>query len=277
MDSNILAEFGRSLAEALTIERPLVVLDLETTDSDTRVARIVEIAVLRIEPSGESEFRHRRVDPQAPLAPGAVATHGLTADDLAGLPPFARYAPSVARFLDGCDLAGFGIERFDIPVLHAEFRRVGIPFDLEGRNVIDALRIYHHYQPRDLAAAMRCYAGHDIRDAHSADGDVLSALEVLCGQLATHPDLPREAGNLSRDITSWRREPAWFDDHGRLIWRDNELCLNFGKYRGSTVASVVADDQQYIAWLIAEADLSAVARDALRAACIGAVPQPLMF
>ena len=275
MENQQLARFGRSLAQVLEIKRPLAVIDLETTDSDVRVARIVEIAVLRIAPSGESEFRLRRVDPQAPLAPGAIATHGLTADDLAGMPPFARYAPSVARFLDGCDLAGFGVERFDVPVLTAEFRRVGVPFDLDGRTVIDALRIFHHYQPRDLSAAVRRYAGHEIHDAHSAAGDVLSSLEVLCGQFSRHPELPRDVGELGRVVVSWRREPSWLDDDGRLLWRDGSLCLNFGKHRGRAVADVVTDDPEYLRWLIAEASLSRVVQDALRAASEGSAPQPL--
>ena len=61
----------------------------------------------------------------------------------------------MARFLKGCDFAGYNILHFDLPMLEAEFRRVGVPLGMKGREVIDVMAIYFQKEPRDLKAALR--------------------------------------------------------------------------------------------------------------------------
>ena len=178
-----LAATARALAQDLQLVRPLAVFDLETTGLNVDDARTVEIAVLRIEPPGAFASHSRRVNPGRPIPAEATAVHGITDEDVAHEPSFRDIAPRLARFLDGCDLAGFNIGGFDIPVLEAEFRRAGLVFSMEGRRIVDAQGIFHHYERRDLAAAVRFYTGRDIEDAHSAQGDLVSTLYVLRGQL----------------------------------------------------------------------------------------------
>ena len=90
----------------ITLERPLAVLDLETTGTDTKIDRIVEVSVLKLVPGGEPDHRTRRVNPGVPIPPEATAVHGITDDDVADCPAFRAIAPGLARFLDGCDLCG---------------------------------------------------------------------------------------------------------------------------------------------------------------------------
>ena len=64
--------------------------------------------------------------------------------------------------MQGCDFGGFGVQRFDMPLLMEEFRRCGIPFSLEGRSIVDGLMIFHMKEPRDLTAAYKYFCGKDL-------------------------------------------------------------------------------------------------------------------
>ena len=203
-----LAATTRALASDLQLVRPLTVFDLETTGVNVEEDRAIEIAALRIEPSGAFASHSRRVNPGRLIPAEATAVHGITDEDVAHEPSFRDIAPRLARFLDGCDLAGFNVGRFDIPLLEAEFRRAEVAFSMEGRRVVDAQGIFHHYEPRDLAAAVRFYTESDIEDAHSARGDLVSTLYVLRGQLDRYADLPRDVAALD-ELAPRRRYLVW--------------------------------------------------------------------
>jgi DNA polymerase-3 subunit epsilon len=139
----------------LRLERPLAVLDLESTGVDPARDRIVEVAVLKLTPGAEPIRFRRLVNPGVPIPPSASAVHGIRDEDVAERPRFAAVAPRLARLLVDADLAGFGLTTFDLPLLLAEFARAGIRFPLGGRAVVDVLRLYRARHPRDLAAAVR--------------------------------------------------------------------------------------------------------------------------
>ena len=140
-----------NLLGRLRITRPLVFLDLETTGLDPRVDRIVEISIMKVYPPGpdgemrEPEVRTRRVHPGIPIPPGVTAIHGITDADVALEPPFAAYARSLFEQFEGCDFAGFGVRRFDLPLLQAEFKRAGFTFELAGRHCVDGKEIFQHH------------------------------------------------------------------------------------------------------------------------------------
>jgi len=143
----------------IQLDRPLAVIDLETTGTDPKLDRIIEISALKLLPDDGHDHRTRRVNPGVPIPPEATAVHGISDDDVADCPAFRAIAPGLARFLDGCDLAGFNILNFDLRLLAAEFNRVGLVFPVAGRRIIDACRIFHQREPRDLTAAMKFYCG----------------------------------------------------------------------------------------------------------------------
>ena len=141
----------------IALDRPLAVIDLETTGTDPKCDRIVEVSVLKLTTGGEPDHRTRRVNPGVPIPPEATAVHGITDDDVADMPTFRAIAPGLARHLDGCDLAGFNVLNFDLRLLVAEYNRAGMTFPVAGRRVVDACNIYHRREPRDLTAAYRFY------------------------------------------------------------------------------------------------------------------------
>ena len=70
---------------------------------------------------------------------------------MADCPTFKEVAKEIARDIEGCDLAGFNSNRFDIPVLAEEFLRAGVDIDMMKRKFIDVQVIYHKLEQRTLA------------------------------------------------------------------------------------------------------------------------------
>ncbi len=116
---------SRVFAMSLELRRPLAFIDLESTGTSPERDRIVEIAILKLHPDGREESRCKRVNPGVPIPPDATAVHGINDADVAGAPSFANYARGVLAFLEGCDFAGFGVTRFDLPILVSACLRAG--------------------------------------------------------------------------------------------------------------------------------------------------------
>ena len=161
------------------LERPLAFFDIETTGLSTSRDRIVELALIKVHPSGDVLERVRRFNPGIPIPPEATAVHGITDADVADEEPFQRRARALAGLLEDADLAGFNIRRFDVPMLLAEFRRAEVPFDVHGRRMIDMQTIFHREERRDLSAAARFYLGREHEEAHTALGDIRTSAAVL--------------------------------------------------------------------------------------------------
>jgi DNA polymerase-3 subunit epsilon len=137
----------------LVLARPIVFLDLETTGPNPAIDRIVELSMIRVRPGGDRDALTRRVNPGVPIPAEATQVHGITDADVAGAPRFAAIAAEVVAFIGEADLAGFNVQRFDLPVLHRELATAGTRLDMTGRAVVDAQVFYNRRVPRDLAAA----------------------------------------------------------------------------------------------------------------------------
>jgi len=250
------------------LERPLVFFDLETTGLDMRYDRIVELAFIKVTPHGDVLERERRFNPGIPIPPEATAVHGISDEDVADELPFSRTANSLARLFDGCDLAGFNIRRFDIPMLVHEFQRCGVDFSLERRRIVDMQNIFHRQEPRDLSAAARFYLGREHEEAHNALGDIRTSAAVLGAQLERYPDIPHDLDGLHaycEEYAPTRTEvDRWFggEDGARVFRR--------GKHKGRPLADVALAEPDYLRWMMGADDMDeevvAVVREALSAA-----------
>jgi DNA polymerase III subunit epsilon len=246
----------------IELDRSLVVLDLETTGRRAQVDRIVEISTLKLKPDGTSKLLTRRLNPGMPIHPEATAVHGITDADVANEAPFEVIAERLEGYLNGCDLCGYNIWSFDLKILIAEFRRVGRTLPMQGRRIIDPMRIFHKREPRDLTAAMRFYRGMEHEGAHKADADVLAALLVLDGQADRYDDLPRTVAELHE----YMDYPDVVDPDGKFVRRDDgAIVVAFGKYNGEPLAVVARSDPAYLAWII-KADFSPEAKSAAQTA-----------
>lgn len=257
--------------DLMPLDRPLAVLDLEATGTAPHRDRIVEVSVLKLLPDGTKLLRHRRLNPGMPIPPEATEVHGIHDEDVAHEPEFRNIAASLAELLDGCDLAGFGILQFDLPMLRTEFERSGVEFPIEGRRILDAKSIFHQMEPRDLSAAHRFYCGEPFGAAHSAEADTLATYRVLVAQLRRYPELPHSMDDLHK--ISNPRQADFVDSEGKLIWRNSEIHFNFGKHKGVPLREVCTIDGEYVRWLIAK-DFRPDLKTVLSAALDGRFPPP---
>ena len=231
----------------LNLKNPLVFFDLETTGTNIQSDRIVEICYLKVSPNGNEESKTLRINPEMPIPAEASAVHGIYDADVADCPTFKEVAKQVAHDIEGCDLAGFNSNRFDIPVLAEEFLRAGVDIDLNRRKFIDVQVIYHKLEQRTLSAAYKFYCGKNLEDAHTAAADTHATYEVLMSQLDRYPELQNDVAFLS-DYSSYSK---FVDFAGRMIYDDKGVELfNFGKYKGMPVAEVLKRDPGYYGWML---------------------------
>ncbi len=231
----------------LILKRPLVIFDLETTGINTAADRIVEICMIKVFPEGQEEMRTYRINPEMPIPPQATAVHGISDEDVADKPTFKSLANELNNFLKECDFGGFNSNKFDFPMLVEEFYRTGIEFEVEKRRFIDAQRIFHFKEPRNLKAAYKFYCDMDLENAHSAEADTMATWAVLKAQIERYEDLPNEIDGLHR--MSGQNNLA--DLAGRFIKNDQEeILFNFGKHKGKTVKQVLKDEPGYYKWMM---------------------------
>lgn len=255
----------------LKLERPIAFIDVETTGTNPNSDRVVELSILRIQPDGKEEYKSHRVNPGMPIPAEATAVHGITDADVTNLPAFRQYAKSVRDFLEGCDIAGFNVIKFDLPCLEAEFARAGVEFSRQGRYLVDSMVIYHQREPRDLQAAYRKYCGGEMENTHVAEEDAKATAAVLDGQLEQYGDLPRDVTALCEICIPAMKN--YVDPEGKFIWVDGEVVCNFGKkYKGRKLRDIAEGDPSYLSW-IAGADFSPEIRKIAARALDGEFPE----
>lgn len=255
----------------LQLDRPLAFIDVETTGLNPYSDRIVELSILKFHPGGKEEYHSRRVNPGIPIPPEATAVHGITDEDVANEPKFGNYAKSICDFLEGCDIAGFNVIKFDLPFLEAEFFRAGVGFSRQGRYLVDSQVIYHQRDPRNLGAAYQKYCGREMENAHKAEEDAKAAAEILDGQLRMYQDLPRDVAGLC--ALCYQVGENSIDAEGKFIWVEGEAVCNFGKkHKGSRLKDIVIEDPDYLSW-IANADFSIEVKEIVIRALNGEFPE----
>lgn len=230
------------------LDRPLAVFDIESTGINPRADRIIDLAIIKIPPKGEKTIHNFRCNPGIPIPPEATAIHGISNADVASCPLFRAIAPDVYRLLENCDLGGYNIIRFDVPMLIEEFLRASINFSLTGRRLIDAQRIYHKREPRDLKAALAFYCDELFLEGHNAEADALATVRVLEGQFERYSDLPRNLDELDKYCEV--RDPSWVDRDGKLRWMNGEITINFGKKKGEKLSDLARQDPGYLRWIL---------------------------
>ncbi len=232
----------------LNLKRPIIFFDLETTGLDIAKDRIVELCYIRVEPNGNEEARSMRINPEMHIPEVASSVHGITDDDVKDCPTFADVAPQLAATFEGCDLAGFNSNRFDLPLLAEEFMKAGVNIDLSHVQAIDVQNIYHKLEKRTLAAAYKFYCGRDLENAHSALADTQATYEVLQAQLDHYPN------DLQNDVdflTEFSRMNRNIDFAGRFVYDESgKELINFGKYKGKAIKDVLSRDPGYYSWIM---------------------------
>ncbi|MBO9615721.1 exonuclease domain-containing protein [Dyadobacter jiangsuensis] len=243
----------------LHLKKPLAFFDLETTGVNIVRDRIVEISVVKALVNGETEIRTRRINPEMPIPLESSLIHGIYDEDVKDAPTFKSIAKNLASFLEGCDLAGFNSNRFDIPMLVEEFLRVGVDFDIKNRRMVDVQRIYHMMEPRNLGAAYKFYCGKTLDNAHSAEADTIATFEVLQGQIEKYQGVTitdshgKVTEPVKNDVAALHELTASkiVDFAGRMVFNDKgEEVFNFGKHNGKRVTDILKNEPSFFDWMM---------------------------
>lgn len=290
------------LTDIITLDRPLVSLDLETTGTDPKTDRIVQIGICKLYPDGKYTEWQTLVNPGVQLSaeveaffaehggtisnavlngcavcgkpPGVVVTpvaadfvtNCCTCELFTRLPSFADIAPMLYAGLSNCDLAGYNLATFDVPLLKAEFARVNAGAWTPGR-IVDGYKLVQRAHPRNLAWFVETYAGPtgDFQ-AHDALHDARQTLRGLLGFFQQHEQFPRDVQQLHDMFFVAPRDANSLDPDGKIVWRGGEACIAFGKkHNGKTLREVQALDPGYLKWIMA-GEFSGVVKEICRMA-----------
>mgnify|MGYP001189304001 FL=1 len=232
----------------LNLNKPICFFDLETTGTNPGKDRIVEIAVLKLDINNQKKEMVWRVNPECPIPDEASSVHGITDEMVKDQPIFKQISKEIYNFIEGCDLGGYNIDKFDLPLLVEEFIRSGIDVSSFVKvKTVDVQTIFFKKEPRDLSSALKFYCNKDHGNAHTALDDTIATYEVLLSQLDKYNDLEPSVDFLS---TLTRRNKN-IDFAGRIIEDDNgDAIFNFGKHKGKKVKEVLTKEKGYYSWMM---------------------------
>jgi len=230
----------------LQLTKPLAFIDLETTGINLATDRIIEIAIIKVLPDGKRSIKRKLINPGMPIPKQSSDVHGITDEMIKDAPAFKDVAHELKQMLDGCDIAGYNSNRFDIPLLVEEFLRADVDFDMKGRRLLDVQNIFHKMEQRTLSAAYKFYCNKNLDGAHGAEVDASATHEILIAQLERYPDLGTSIDSVLKLIG----EEAIVDFARRFIMENGVEIFNFGKYKGKAVADVLKSEPQYYDWMM---------------------------
>jgi DNA polymerase III subunit epsilon len=243
----------------LNLKVPLCFFDLETTGTNISQDRIIEIAIIKVMPTGEVIRKATIVNPTIPIPAESTAIHGISEEDVKDKPTFKDIAKEYARFLEGADLSGFNILKFDVPVLVEEFLRAGVDFDYSRKKIIDVQKIFHLMEKRNLSAAYQFYCNKELEDSHTAEADTQATMEVLFAQLERYENKPvtdglgHPLGVIRNDMDELNKLTSSnaVDLAGRMVLNEKgEAVFNFGKHRLKGVLAVLKQEPSYYDWMM---------------------------
>lgn len=286
------------MKDLLTLDRPLIVLDCETTGLDVQAARIVELGFQLFEGAfpGDGPKKEWRslVNPGVPIPADATKVHHLTDVDVTGCrvcdrpralhlqppvgtignptqecsgfrpwPAFAQLASNLAKGFSDCDFAGKNV-RYDLRVLSAEFARAGVAWSCVDARILDVDRLEQLGEPRHLSDLYRKHVGRELDGAHQALADVRATTEVIAAQLTKYAKLPRDLRRLHE--LQW---PGWIDSEGKFRFVGSVPCFSqWGKYAGRPMREA---DVGYWDFILSK-DFSADVKALASAAKLGEYP-----
>jgi DNA polymerase III subunit epsilon len=257
--SAVVALYGK--IAGFEFDRPIVFLDCEATDKNPQIAKIIEVAAIKIFPDGrEAERFQTLVNPLQGIPDEVRELTGITDEDIHDAPPWSQVARPFLAFVDGAYICGFGAQDYDIPLLWAECHRARENWEIELSTVLEVANLYKKMEPRTLAAAVAWYLGGNLKDAHRAMNDAEALLQVLPAMLVRYEGMI--PGNF-RELAGFCAYDRRLDIAGKIILNEEGVpVFNIGDQKGVPVAK----NTKFSEWMLGKADFSENTKQVIRAA-----------
>lgn len=236
----------------MKIEKPIVFFDIESTGINTSRDRIVELQMVKVTESGEEEWYSKFNPHPIAISDEAASVHGISNEDVMDAPKFEDRANEILQFIEGCDLAGYNIQNFDVPMLFEEFFRAGVLFDWRKYRLLDAYALWTYFEPRTLTGAVERFLGEKLENAHSAKWDVDATKRVFFRQMELYGFAPNDFD----EVIEKSKKDNRIDLTGKFVKKDNTVFYGFGKYNGKSVKEINAVDPGYLDWIANKSELS---------------------
>jgi len=233
-------------------DKTIVWLDLETTGVDISNDKIVQVAAIRVSPNGKIAKRTWMVNPGIPIPPEATAIHGITDEMVKDEPTFDRIASTVSTAISDHVVAGYNIDRFDLPLLRREMYDAGVRFHKDQDTVtLDVMKLVGKMFSRKLGAMYERYLGEELVGGHDAYEDAKATMLLLGAMIKQEDSIPEDIDSIREFYYDEQRDQNnHYDCTGKLIKNEEgRVCFNFGKHKGVPVDQ----EESYAKWMINKA------------------------
>ncbi len=237
----------KGLLQKIGLKTDLVCFDLETTELDTSLAKIVEISLTKLMLNGEIRKMYHLINPGKNLTEGVVAIHGIDNTMVADKPYFISVAKEVFDFIGDAAICGFNSNHYDLPIIIREFSEAGIEFDYINRVKIDVKNLHQRFYKNSLSELYKFYTGNPITNAHQAEFDVIATLTILDEQVKRFGD------QWPSDLDTFcNYDRKMLDFSNKFYLKDGVVYYNFGVNKGIPCL----DDKSYLNWVVYKSGMS---------------------
>lgn len=232
------------------LTRPLAIIDSEWTDGGAASARLVSLAIARMEPDGTVQRGYWVVNPGQPISAAATEVHGIRDEDVADKPHFKDIAQEVEEMLKGADIGGYSVFS-DVTILEREMEIAGRDWSPQDTAIVDALRLWQLRERRRLEDAYTKFVGPLPENAatHNAEFDVDLTIAVIAA-LQEGRNVQQMHDEANEGMVDIARKFAL--DRGRVVF-------NFSNHRGE----VATEQPRFLEWMLGK-DFPRSTRDVAR-------------
>lgn len=236
--------FFKFVSMNIKLMRPLIFFDLETTGLSIAKDRICQLSFTKFFPDKDPEVKTKIINPTIPIPLESSKVHNIYDKDVKNAPKFIQFAESLAEQFEGCDIAGYNIINFDIPLMREEFLRAGVDWPKVDVRFVDVYKLVALALPRKLSQVFEMFTDNDADQAHDAEYDNMMTVEVMDRLLNPKAIKISAHSDLFKDKTvEYLSELCKSDDNYAdfamkiAIDRAGEYVFNFGKHKGEKVTN----------------------------------------
>lgn len=149
-----------------------VVIDLETTGLNSKIAEIIEISALKISCGNVIDEFSFLVKPTCPIPPDVSSVNGITDQMVENAPYIKDVLPLFVDFVSDFPLVGYNICSYDLPILNRVLRScMNITLNNDRIDVLLLAKKKLSFLPNKKLVSIAAYLGVDYCGAHRALND----------------------------------------------------------------------------------------------------------